>query len=427
MPEDPFLRQNPIYARHLLFVCDQYPPHDRGGYAQLCFDLADGLRMQGHTVSILTHQVPGQEQTQNGEAVYWQLLPPLDFNAKPPIPLQQLWWEQRRRQTNQRIFRDLLRHTKAQAVLFWPNLQLDRSLMQLAEKTPGLVTAYYLAGVSPTDPSPIDQYWQGTAQSTSARWLRRLLGGLVAQHEPNWRLNLAHVWCVSEYERQRAIASGVPAANTKLCRNGIDVNQFAWLGQPSERRPAGQPLRLLYSGRLVATKGAHLILDALASAPDLPCELTLLGAGDAAYQTQLQTQVAAAGLQQRVHFVAWLPRESVPAFMRDFDVLVLPTVHAEPLARVVQEAMAMGLNVVATDTGGTPEIVRTEQTGLLFDPNQPQTLTAALARLAQDRALADRLALAGRQLVQTDFNIETMFARVDQSFSQLIDSRAAMG
>ena len=74
----------------------------------------------------------------------------------------------------------------------------------------------------------------------------------------------------------------------------------------------------------------------------------------------------------------------MPAVLADHDVLVLPTIRPEALSRAVQEAMTMGLVVVATSTGGTPEIVSDGLTGLAFPPGDATALARCLAALSGD-------------------------------------------
>ena len=74
----------------------------------------------------------------------------------------------------------------------------------------------------------------------------------------------------------------------------------------------------------------------------------------------------AAGLDSKIRFVGQVDRYEMPSVMIEHDVLVFPSVWEEPLARVVQEAMASGLVVIGTVTGGTAEILRDGVTGLTF-------------------------------------------------------------
>jgi len=106
---------------------------------------------------------------------------------------------------------------------------------------------------------------------------------------------------------------------------------------------------------------------------------------------------------------AWLPgnRDDVPELMRSFDLFVLGS-RREGISNTVLEAMASGLPVIATDTGGNRELVRPDETGFLVVPEDPDALAAELVRYAQDLDLRVRCGVSARQLARSDYSLETM-------------------
>jgi glycogen(starch) synthase len=419
-------------SMRLLFVCDQYPPFDRGGYAQLCHDLAHGLRRRGHHVTVLCAASDARERAPESEPVVRGLQIPIRYENRWPIPVQQVVLAAARRRRSLRVFERVLAETRAEAVLFWPHEYVDRHLMLAAECRPHLAVGYYTAGYSPTQPSILAEYWAHPGRSMRARLtksvLRPLLGNCARRHDA---LTMKHVVCVSEYERQRVLGEGVAPENVVVTYNGIDPGQFAYLGLPSMRRQAGTPLNVLCVGRLSETKGAHTAIEALKvlqqRRPEPPVQLTLLGTGSEAYLQELDRRTRAYGLDGVVERRPWIPREEVPNFMSRFHVLVLPTIHPEPLARAVQEAMAIGLVVIATPTGGTPEVVRDGETGLTFAPDDAVVLAERLSLVHRDLPLCDRLAAAARRLVESQFTIEAMACRMEAHISRWLDARRDTG
>src|SRR5207247_9182179 len=106
----------------------------------------------------------------------------------------------------------------------------------------------------------------------------------------------------------------------------------------------------------------------------------------------LRRAVKDAGREDRIRFVGY--RRDVPEVMRGLDVLVLAS-DAEPCGRVLFEAMASGTAVVATSSGGTPEIVRDGLEGVLVPPRDPAALARAVGALVADAPRRARLGAAG--------------------------------
>ena len=99
--------------------------------------------------------------------------------------------------------------------------------------------------------------------------------------------------------------------------------------------------------------------------------------------------------------------------LQQFDVLIFPSIYEEPLARITQEAMASGLVVVGTTTGGTKEFLRDEGTGLTFTPEDADGLAEQVTRLSLDPDLCNRLAQAGRQAVLENFTLDKMVKEIE--------------
>jgi len=158
-------------------------------------------------------------------------------------------------------------------------------------------------------------------------------------------------------------------------------------GQPPARSPEpSSPLRLGYLGRLQPTKGVDWLLRALSDMPFEAWEIWLAGTGDAPYVDELKRRFAS----PRVHFLGFIPPQELFARV---DLLLVPSLWHEPFGRIIIEAYAHGVPVIAADRGGITEIVDHGQTGFLIDPNSPHTLWTAIRSLSEDRQLAARMRL----------------------------------
>jgi glycosyltransferase involved in cell wall biosynthesis len=217
--------------------------------------------------------------------------------------------------------------------------------------------------------------------------------------------------CVSKATRDILVQASIPVSNARIIYTGIDVDQYLnGRGfQPQTLEAYG--VNLLYAGRLSADKGVDTCLRAMARLKNDQCKgvtLSVAGSGSAEYETHLREIVSQEGLDDKVTFLGQVPTESIPSLLQEFDVMLVPSTWPEPFARTVLEGMASGLAVVATPMGGTGEIVRDGENGLLFAPDDADELALKIAGLAADQALRRRLASAGQQTVREQFTVSRM-------------------
>jgi glycosyltransferase involved in cell wall biosynthesis len=145
-------------------------------------------------------------------------------------------------------------------------------------------------------------------------------------------------------------------------------------------------------------------------------------AGSGPLETQLRDQIRAANLEPRVSLTGKpLNQEDIPDFMHGGDAYCLPCVWAsdddvDGLPQMLMEAMACGLPAISTRLVGIPDLVRHEETGLLVDPKRADEIADALVRLMTDRALAERLAQAGREHVISAFDLSNCLTPLIEQF-----------
>ncbi len=221
---------------------------------------------------------------------------------------------------------------------------------------------------------------------------------------------------------QQHFSAAAVRARLELVRNGVDPERFR--PQP---HAAGTPPLVLAVGRLVQTKGFHLLLEACARLRQAGRDCRCLIVGEGPEAEPLQSLIVDLGLEDRVELPGRLqPEELLPLF-RTADLLAMPSCvrqhDQDGIPTVLIEALAMEIPVVATRVSGIPELVRDGDTGLLVDPDDPAALAAALARLLADPSFGRRLAAAGRQLVVAEFNSHHSAARLLELFGQVINSR----
>lgn len=203
--------------------------------------------------------------------------------------------------------------------------------------------------------------------------------------------------------------------NIILVSNGVDLDGFL----PAAPVDNDGPLRLLCVGRLIERKGQHYLIEAVKRLTDegINVTLTLIGTGDA--QTPNQQQADHLGIAERVHFLGYVPREEIAAHYSAAHVFVLPS-YNEGMSVATLEALAAGLPVVVTRTGGTAELVTEGENGLVFEWADIDTLTTHLRTLAHNRALVRQMSRAACERA-TNFSWDTAAARYLELFAELTE------
>jgi glycosyltransferase involved in cell wall biosynthesis len=151
---------------------------------------------------------------------------------------------------------------------------------------------------------------------------------------------------------------------------------------------------VLYVGRVIATKGVDVLLQAVAALPGV----TLAIAGDGPDKPGLESLAAELGIVDRVDFVGWVSSERRLELFRASRVLAFPARWQEPFGLVGVEALAAGLPVVASEVGGIPHWLEEGQGGLLVPPGDPGALAGALGRVLGDEAERGLMAALGPEV-----------------------------
>lgn len=173
--------------------------------------------------------------------------------------------------------------------------------------------------------------------------------------------------------------------------------------EPVPRQP-GEPLRVLFAGRLLGWKGAHLAIRAVALAMKrgVPVEFTLLGQGP--FEPELRRVAAEAGVQDRIRWVSRMPQQQLFALYRTMHCFLFPSLH-DSSGNVVLEAQANGLPVICLDLGGPATLV-THETAMVVptrgrsEADAVEGLARVLVEFSNDES--GRLAMARAALVHVE-------------------------
>ena len=217
--------------------------------------------------------------------------------------------------------------------------------------------------------------------------------------------------------------------NTSVIHSGVDVHRFieGAKQRTGTRKKLGIPpdsLVIGYVGWLIPIKGVTYLVSAMAKvAEGYPRSLlVLVGKGDdkGEKEMKLKEQVERAGLEDKVRFLGWRP--DVDEIMGCFDVFVLPSLN-EGMGRVLVEAMAAGLPIVASRVGGIPDLVKDGKNGLLVSPADATALAKAISALLEDKEKRKRMGEAGKKMCRP-YSAEAMVQQIDDLYRDLLKKYA---
>lgn len=196
---------------------------------------------------------------------------------------------------------------------------------------------------------------------------------------------------------------GVPDAKIRIAQMTVDVTKIAELsgemkGRRHETRESiglrNDSVVFVFVGRLEECKGIHLLLEAFAKLLSPHVQLLIVGDGNCRELAEL-----AVASDQRIRYVGRRDFAGVVEAFAISDVVVVPS-SFEPWGLVVNEAMAAGLPVIASDrVGCVDDLVRHGETGLVFPAQSVEELAGVMQTLANDYLLRDRLGNEGRKLI----------------------------
>ena len=215
---------------------------------------------------------------------------------------------------------------------------------------------------------------------------------------------------------------GIQPRQVLTIHNGVDTNAFtrrSVTGTPYPSETAGnEPFVIGHVGRFAPIKNQVLLVKAfcllLERFPHLRQFLRLFMIGDGPQRAECEKLLADCDASE----IAWLPGflEDMPDVYRKFDLFVLPSIR-EGISNTLLEAMACGIPVIATDTGGTGEVVLDGRTGMLVESGNVDAMANAIMSYVSDRALLDRHGKNARTHIKSNFSLAEMIREYDQLYS----------
>lgn len=235
-----------------------------------------------------------------------------------------------------------------------------------------------------------------------------------------WR-HADHIIAVSKALKDEIMQRRVPNDKISVISNGIG-DEFL---KENNVKKSSAILRekygitghhCLYVGRLIPRKGLDYLLHALKKVSDVQCAIV----GDGPQREHLLSLTRTLGLQDRVVFTGYVPKEDLKHFYVAADFFVLPSL-AEGLPLVVLEALATGTPIIASKVAGIPDIIQEGYNGLIVPPKDVELLAVAIQKLAHTPDIQKKMGAHARQTVSQEFSWKSIAKEVLRVYEKVCD------
>lgn len=378
--------------KRILVITNLFPPQELGGYGRKIWEFANELRLRGHEIKVLAGDAPYLWKEPRAEEAV------LEPYVSRSLGLYGAWANgavsmipDRERAAEMARENALLAVEAADA--FGPDFCLMGNLDLIGHLA---IDQFTLRGI------PVVQC------------LGNEYAGWPEDYVPDWELFVAGP--ASHFLREKLAGKGFRMDRYEVLYPGARTDFFYRHFMPRRDIP-----RIAFAGLLMQYKGAQTLVEALRLLKEGGLEFRATIAGDStdrAFVDGLKAKVAEAGMAEWIQFPGFLDRDGLRGLFATHNVLVFPSIVDEAFGISHVEAMASGLTVISSLTGGAKEIIRPGEDGLAFAPGDAVGLAKRIAELVADPALWKRLAYAGRER-SLSFSIPSTVDRIERLFQSM--------
>lgn len=368
-------------------VSNLYPPDRLGGAEVVVGQLARGLQVAGHDVTVVATAPRARTGWETAEGIRVHRLDPANIYwagaaAGRPRIVKPFW----------------------HLIDLWNPVMYRRLRALLVAERPDVVHTHNLGGLSAAAWSAASAVGRPLVHTphdhslTCVRAVRMTRSGRLCERQCApcaLRSGLL--------ERLSRVVDAVAAPSRFVLERHLELGFFPrahtavvpWGAPPvcTTIRPPrpDEPVRFLYLGGLEPHKGIGVALQALRQVPDARAALDIAGAG-----TMADACLAAARRDPRIRFHGFVTGAEKDRLLRSADVLLFPSRCWEVVGLVTLEAFAHGVPVIASRTGGIPEFIEDGRTGLLVEPGDATALANQMLRLSTNRDVIEGMREACR-------------------------------
>lgn len=229
----------------------------------------------------------------------------------------------------------------------------------------------------------------------------------------------------SQATAQAYISSGGRKDLITVVHNGIDPSQFQQINSDEIKKLRAKftkpDEKLIGSfGRITRWKGHHILIQALVDLPENVHVLIMGGHlfSNSDYLNYLKRLTRSLKLAKRVHLRDF--HQNIAPYLQICDIITSTSVAPEPFGRVIVEAMISHKPVIASYTGGAPEIIKNNRDGLLIQPGDPKLLAESILKILDNNVFAQKISLNGYNRAKKDFTVNQMIPKIKTIVNQVV-------
>lgn len=384
-----------MVSRKVLIFAGYFLPHI-GGYGQSIYELSKRLVKKGYEIDIVTCNIENVSIYEELEGIHIHRLPSWDiFGGVYPIPMP----------------------TLTTLKILWKLLRKKHDLINT--QTRFMITSFLGLVFAKIKRIPLIHTERGTKHSVVSDRIIDLIsktydhtiGSLIVKSA--WK-NIGVSSAACDFLRH------LGAKETTTIHNGIDANLFRKKNSNlREKTSFGNSVVITFVGRLIYAKGVHDLISVFADIDREFNSLELLIVGYGPYKQELE-KLAEKTCKEKISFLGRKNRKEIAEILSVTDIFVNPS-YSEGLPTSVLEASATGLPIVATDVGGTSEIIENYKTGLIVPPGDTKLLKEKISELIEDKDLRSVLGENAHKVTKEKFNWDVIAKKYEKIYGEVVE------
>ena len=384
-----------MVSRKVLIFAGYFLPHI-GGYGQSIYELSKRLVKKGYEIDIVTCNIENVSIYEELEGIHIYRLPSWDiFGGVYPIP----------------------KPTLTMLKILWKFLRKKHDLINT--QTRFMITSFLGLVFAKIKRIPLIHTERGTKHSVVSDRIIDLIsktydhtiGSLIVKSA--WK-NIGVSSAACDFLRH------LGAKETIVIHNGIDANLF----RKKDNKLRGElalddAMVVTFCGRLIYAKGVHDLISVFTDIKREFNNLELLIVGYGPYKQELE-KLAEKTCKEKILFLGRKNRKEIAEILSITDIFVNPS-YSEGLPTSVLEASAMGLPIVATDVGGTSEIIENYKTGLIVPPGDTKLLKEKISELIEDKDLRRVLGENAHKVTKEKFDWDVIAKKYEKIYGEVVE------